>query len=145
MYQVINILDKYAILIDFGYSQGAKVGKKVRILVEGEEIIDNEGEFLGKLNLIKDELEITKVYKKFSLCQKISREKVQKTNDNPFALHSITDILAKQIAMSKKSPEFTEIVKTLPLNIDETQCSNIPYKTNAPIKKGDLVEVLTNY
>ena len=62
MNEVIKILNQFAILIDYGSKDGAVKGDKVRIFVKGKEIYNNKNEFLGTLDIIKDELEITTVY-----------------------------------------------------------------------------------
>ncbi|MEJ6466510.1 hypothetical protein [Fusobacterium ulcerans] len=121
MYKVIKILDDKSIIINYGLKDGARKEKKVRVYLEGEEIIDSGGTNLGRLDLIKDELEIVTPYKNFSLCQKVLTREI-----NPF--------MAFQSA--------SKIKKTESLKISWNEVEKINYETNEPIKIGDLVEIL---
>lgn len=133
MNEVIKILDQFAILIDYGSRDGAIKGDKVRVFIKGKEVYDNKGEFLGTLDIIKDELEIVEVYEYFSVCEKI--ERTSKTIvRNPFEIHKISDLM--------KKTEVETNVKKLPLNVNKEECTNDIFQTNEPIKKGDLVKIL---
>lgn len=132
MNEVIKILNQYAVLIDYGSKDGAVKGDKVRIFVKGNEIYNNKNEFLGTLDIIKDELEITTVYEHFSICEKIKR--TSKTiQRNPFEIQGLS-------ALIKKS-ETTSIEK-MPLNVKKEDFANDIFQTDEPIKKGDLVMIL---
>ncbi len=121
MYKVIKIIDKKTLIINYGLKRGAKKGKKVRIYTEGEEIVDDVGNILGRLDLIKDELEIIVPYDNFSLCQK-----VLVTEINPF------------MSLNTNS----KIIKTGILDVLEEEIEEITYETYEPIKIGDLVKIL---
>ena len=120
MNKIIKILDEKTIIIDYGSSSGAKVGEKVRIYLPGEDIIYNDKNF-GNLNIIKDELEIIRVYSQFSICQKIVE-----IDTNPYKILSL---------------HYTQ-KKIKSLNIKKDDITKIEYETNEPIKIGDLVEIL---
>ena len=69
---VINIMNNKNIIIDYGISQGAKRGQKVRVILEGEKIFNLDNIEIGTLDRIKETLEIVEIYDNFSICQKIS-------------------------------------------------------------------------
>lgn len=121
---VINIIDDKTIIIDFGLYDSAEVGQNVRIIEKGESISNLEGEEIGTLDLIKDELKITEVYENFSLCQKIKETTV---TSPVFALSQIN------LTHTKKT------VQTLNINPDDI--SDIKFPKNSPIKKGDIAEI----
>lgn len=129
MNEVIKILNQFAILIDYGSKDGAVKGDKVRIFVKGKEVYNNKNEFLGTLDIIKDELEITTVYDHFSICEKIKRTS-KITQRNPFEIPTFI----------KKTEKTT--VEKLPLNVKKEDYTNDIFQTNEPIKKGDLVIIL---
>ena len=70
-YKVIDIINKFNIIINYGLNDGAFEGQEVRISTIGDEIFDLDGKSLGNIEIIKDELEIDRVYDNFSLCKKI--------------------------------------------------------------------------
>lgn len=133
MNEVIKILNQFAILIDYGSKDGAEKGDKVQIIIKGKEVYNNKNEFLGTLDIIKDELEITTVYDYFSVCEKIKR--TSKTiQRNPFEIHKFSDLM--------KKTEVETNVEKLPLNVSKKDYTNDIFKTDEPIKKGDLVKIL---
>lgn len=133
-YEVIDIIDKFSILINYGEEQGAKKGDKTRIIIEGREIYDTRENFLGTLDIIKDELEIVTVYNNFSICKKFKK----KTRKNPYEIPDLkTSLLA--IYGRQKEEEYIEVV---PLHVDEKDFTNDKLFTKEPIKKGDLVKVI---
>lgn len=133
MNEVIKILNQFAILIDYGSKDGAVKGDKVRVFVKGKEIYNNKNKFLGTLDIIKDELEITTVYEHFSICEKIKR--TSKTiQRNPFEIYKLSGLM--------KSSETKTDVEKLPLNVNKEDFTNDIFKTDEPIKKGDLVKIL---
>lgn len=134
MSEVIEILSEYAILIDFGYKEGAEKGDKIQIYKKGREVYNSAKEYLGTLDIIKDELEITKVYEHFSVCKKIFR--ISKTAQrNPFEINSFASLIKKMEVIKTRT-------ETLPLNVDKEDCTNEIFETDEPIKKGDLVKIL---
>ena len=120
-YQVINIINKFNIIINYGSNNGAYAGQKIRISTTGDEIFDLDGKSLGNIEIIKEELEITRVYDNFSICKKIKINEV-----NPF----------QPISLVKKEKRAVE------LNVKEEDFSNIKYQDMTPIKKGDNVKIL---
>lgn len=120
-YKVINIIDKFNIIINYGSNDGAYERQKVRISTTGDEILDLDGKFLGNIEIIKEELEITRIYDNFSICKKIRINEI-----NPF----------QPISFVKKERRAVE------LNVKEEDFSNIKYQDTTPIKKGDNVKIL---
>lgn len=120
-YKVINIINKFNIIINYGSNDGAYEGQEVRISTTGDEILDLDGKFLGNIEIIKEELEITRVYDNFSICKKIRINEI-----NPF----------QPISLVKKERRAVE------LNVKEEDFSNIKYQDMTPIKKGDNVKIL---
>lgn len=73
-YRVIEIIDEYSLLINFGRKKGADEGNLVRIISVGPEIIDPiTNESLGTFDKVKAELTIVTAYELFSLCKRIKR------------------------------------------------------------------------
>ena len=120
-YKVINIINKFNIIINYGSNDGAYEGQEVRISTTGDEILDLDGKSLGNIEIIKEELEITRVYDNFSICKKIRINEV-----NPF----------QPISLVKKEKRAVE------LNVREEDFSNIKYQDMTPIQKGDNVKIL---
>jgi hypothetical protein len=120
-YKVINIINKFNIIINYGSNDGAYEGQEVRISTTGDEILDLDGKSLGNIEIIKEELEITRVYDNFSICKKIRINEI-----NPF----------QPISLVKKERRAVE------LNVKEEDFSNIKYQDTTPIKKGDNVKIL---
>ena len=120
-YKVINIINKFNIIINYGSNDGAYEGQEVRISTTGDEILDLDGKSLGNIEIIKEELEITKIYNNFSICKKIKINEV-----NPF----------QPISLVKKE------IRAVELNVKEEDFSNIKYQDITPIKKGDNVKIL---
>lgn len=120
-FQVVNIIDKYTLIINYGAEKGAQNGQKLRIFDEGDEIKDLNGESLGRIDVVKDEVEIVLVYPKFSICKKI--ELVTKN------IYSFVNIETKE-----------EVEKTL--NISTDSISEIKYTSSEPIKIGDYVKII---
>jgi hypothetical protein len=120
-YQVINIINKFNIIINYGSNDGAYEGQEVRISTTGDEILDLDGKPLGNIEIIKEELEITRIYENFSICKKIKIKEI-----NPF----------QPVSLVKKERIAIE------LNVKEEDFSNIKYQDMAPIRKGDSVKIL---
>jgi hypothetical protein len=120
-YKVIDIINKFNIIINYGSNDGAFEGQEIRISTVGDEIFDLDGKSLGNIEIIKDELEITKVYDNFSICKKMIVNEI-----NPF----------QPITLIRKEKKAVE------LNVEEKDFSNIKYLDKSPIKKGDCVKIL---
>lgn len=139
-YEVIDIIDKFSILINYGEEQGAKKGDKTRIVVEGRGIYDTKKNFLGTLDIIKDELEIVTVYNNFSICNKIKK----KARKNPYEIPDLKASLLAIYDRQKKLQEYIEqeYIELVPLHVDEKDFTNDKLFTKEPIKKGDLVKII---
>lgn len=120
-YKVIDIINKFNIIINYGSNDGAFEGQEIRISTVGDEIFDLDGKSLGNIEIIKDELEITKVYDNFYICKKMIVNEI-----NPF----------QPITLIRKEKKAVE------LNVEEKDFSNIKYLDKSPIKKGDCVKIL---
>ena len=87
-YKVINIINKFNIIINYGSNDGAYEGQEVRISTTGDEILDLDGKSLGNIEIIKEELEITKIYDNFSICKKIKINEVNPAGPDPIITES---------------------------------------------------------
>lgn len=67
---VLEILNEYSLLIDYGLEDGAVVGDVLRIYTEGEPVKDLNGVTIGTLDQVKAEVEVSVVYSNFSICKK---------------------------------------------------------------------------
>lgn len=120
-YNVIDIINKYSIVINYGFNSGAEEGEKVRIFTKGKEMFDLNKKSLGHIEMIKDELEIVKVFDFFSICEKI---KIKERN----ILQPMTLIRTERTRVA--------------LNVEEKDFSKVKYRDGAPIKVGDFVKIL---
>ena len=120
-YKVIDIINKFNIIINYVSNDGAFEGQEIRISTVGDEIFDLDGKSLGNIEIIKDELEIDRVYDNFSICKKMIVNEI-----NPF----------QPITLIRKEKKAVE------LNVEEKDFSNIKYLDISPIKKGDSVKIL---
>lgn len=116
-FKVIKILDDYAIVITNDYF--FRLGDKVKIYSEGDELKDREGNSYGKLKLTKDILTVIVCENNYAICKKIITEKKNR----------LLPILAQ---MSENVETETEI------NVDKSQVEKTIYETSEPIKLGDL-------
>ncbi len=122
--RVIEILDEYSIIINYGRSNGASENDEVRVIAKGPEVIDpNTGDSLGTLDSIKATLSLVTVYEHFSVCKKIQ--------------FKTTNILMSPLS------QFQTTTKTAkPLNINKDEMSNKKAPEDKVIKVGDIVEIL---
>lgn len=123
-YKVIEIVDNTRILINYGRNDGASVDQPVRVYSKGREVRDPEtNKSLGNWNIIKDELTITEVFNKFSVCMK----KIKVTTSILYPLENA----------------FTSThTRNEELNVDATQITNNVNPSSSPIQAGDLIEIL---
>ncbi|VFB17232.1 Uncharacterised protein [Urinicoccus massiliensis] len=111
-YAVIKILNEQEILINYGILDKAKRGDKLRIIEPGPDIII-DGHFYGKLDAIKEYIEVTTAYDQFSICKKIVRK--QSYALSPLSMLKTTysyenmNVDATQIDKDLKVPEITPI------------------------------------
>lgn len=122
-YRIIEIMDRYHLIINYGFADGAEKGDKVRIFERGEEVIDPlDNSVLGTLDIIKAELQITQVYEKLSICENILSKTI-----------NILDPLANLMKSSSTNVE---------LNVEMSQITGRKIPNNVPIKVGDIVMIL---
>lgn len=123
MYHVVEIIDGYTVLINYGIQDGAKKDQQVRIYTPGETVKDPiTGTSLGTLDIVKADLTIITAYPQFSLCQKIGFN----------ALPALSPLATLVRQMS-----------TEPLSVDRNEISNRKIPKAAPIKIGDPVMVIS--
>lgn len=69
-FKVIKIIDDTTLIINAGSKNNIEVGDIIEIHGKSESIYDPEtNEDLGKIDIIKDSLKITKVYEKMCVCE----------------------------------------------------------------------------
>lgn len=123
-YKVVEIINEYSILINYGSLNGAEKGDEIRVIAIGPEITDPiTEENLGTMDLIKSNMTIVTVYEKFSLCQNI-KESVVNSLLNPLS----------QLQITKRE-------KTS-LNVDEKDITHRELPNDTTIRPGDIVEIL---
>lgn len=131
---VIRILNEYEIIIDVGKKQGIVEDDKFVVYNEGEEILDLEGNSLGKLELVKANVEVIKVQDNYSIC---SAYKIKKINEltglGALAGLNTINMLAGYETKTEK--------KRVPLNVDEEDFEDTITSGHGQIKKGDLVKL----
>lgn len=120
-YNVIDIINKYSIVINYGFNSGAEEGEKIRIFTKGKEMFDLNKKSLGHIEMIKDELEIVKVFDFFSICEKI---KIKERN------------------ILQPMPLIRTERTRVELNVEEKDFSKVEYRDSTPIKVGDFVKIL---
>ena len=120
-YNVIDIINKYSIVINYGFNSGAEEGEKIRIFTKGKEMFDLNKKSLGHIEMIKDELEIVKVFDFFSICEKI---KIKERN------------------ILQPMPLIRTERTRVELNVEEKDFSKVKYRDSTPIKVGDFVKIL---
>ena len=120
-YNVIDIINKYSIVIKYGFNSGAEEGEKIRIFTKGKEMFDLNKKSLGHIEMIKDELEIVKVFDFFSICEKI---KIKERN------------------ILQPMPLIRTERTRVELNVEEKDFSKVKYRDSTSIKVGDFVKIL---
>lgn len=120
-YNVIDIINKYSIVINYGFNSGAEEGEKIRIFTKGKEMFDLNKKSLGHIEMIKDELEIVKVFDFFSICEKI---KIKERN------------------ILQPMPLIRTERTRVELNVEEKDFSKVKYRDSTSIKVGDFVKIL---
>lgn len=142
-FRVIKIIDEYSLVINGGLSDDISRGDEIEIFLEGEEILDpfNDNNNLGTLDFIKDRLEVTEVYPKFSVCKKIATEKINKPSALQKAL-SVSAVSAVSAISGISSLYGTTETKTTvqKINIDKNEITG---RTTGEkiIKIGDIARI----
>ena len=129
--KVIAIPDKFKIIINYGFDDDqlfekfAKIGQKIEVYTPGIPLMDpSTGESLGTFDPVIQTLEITSVYPKFSIAQKIV-----KRTENP---------MSRTISPMLKEKTTTKAVE---LNVDPDQVMGIP-KAKDYISIGDPIKFI---
>ena len=124
-YHVAAILDSYHVIIAAGSNYDLSVGTKIEIFVEGDEILDPiSGESLGRINMVKETLEIVQIDQKYSICQKI----VEEERTIPGPLSSIGSLAR----MGDRTVTERRVVQ---MNVDETNMLESAIKLPSERKK----------
>jgi len=131
--KVLRIIDRYRIVIDLG-ARDVKKGDTLLVYALGDEITNDKGESLGKLEIAKAEVEVEHVQPKFSTCVSPGRtETVTEMGPDPgsplYVLSSLGSIYGRQtlsriVTRERRNP--------LPL-------AEIPEGIDRKIRVGDLV------
>lgn len=121
---VVEIIDEYSLLIDYGAEKGAVDGEKVRVIEVGPEVIHPKTkQKLGTLDSIKSELEIVDIYQHFSVCRKVVSETY--------------NVLINPFSQFEKERSWIE-----KLNVDANEISHKSPPKDTTIAVGDLVQIL---
>lgn len=123
-YRIIEIMDEYSIIINYGRKDGAKENESVRIYAIGPEVKDpTTGTVLGTLDAIKARLSIITVYDHFSICRKVETK-------------------VSNVLMSPMSQFQTTTKMAVRLNVRKEDISSKQPPQDDEIKVGDLVKIV---
>lgn len=125
--KVLEIPDRYSVIVDYGLNDGAAVGDTLRIYKKGLPVRNANGTIIGTLDEVKEEVKVTVPYENFSICQKEKKISIP-------ALTPLADILAS--VSSHTQVELEE------LNVDVSEISNRVIPTPSPVQVGDKVMLL---
>jgi hypothetical protein len=89
-------------------------------------ILINDDKILGTLDLVKETLEVTIPYEKFSVCEKVKR-----------TTYSVLSPLTNMASGFERKE-----VHSVKLAVNESQISNLKFPEIEPIQVGDIVEVV---
>ncbi|WOI91364.1 hypothetical protein RYQ61_00430 [Streptococcus intermedius] len=120
--KVIQIIDKYTLIIDRGLKHHIINGQRVQVIEPGPEIKDLNGEVLGVYDFVKAELTITEVYENYSIAKSLCE--VENT------------LLSKSVA-KMFGQENQKVETEMPIN--ESQVTPMA-PTNPNISLGDAVK-----
>lgn len=121
-YKIIKIIGEKEILVNYGIRNGAEIGDKLRIIVKGPEVTFDDQSF-GTLDAVKEYIEVTTPYERFSVCKKIRR--------------------ISRSVFSPLSEMQTTSIRSEPMDIDKEQIdSSLARPKVGPIQVGDIVEKL---
>lgn len=135
-FKVIKIIDEYSIVINGGIEEDVSKGDKIEVYLEGDDIFNPDtNEKLGTLDYIKETLQVTEVYRKFSVCEKIIKKEVFQPSAFATAMRSFAASTTNQLAGTKQ----TEISRGK-INIDSEQITG--RKTgDKTIRIGDIARI----
>lgn len=119
-FKVIEIIDNFTILVNYGTKNNAKKGDNIKIFEKGEDVIDPDSkEIIGTLDIFKDTVSVYAAYENFSICKKIE--------------NIYSSILSPLASLGKATDD-----SSIEINVDPNDFTNKKYHTDAPIKVGDL-------
>lgn len=122
VYNVIEIIDEYTLIINYGFENRAKKGDFLRIYSIGEVVKDATGKELGTIDNIKETVQVVTPYPRFSICKKISNTELE-------ILNPLSNLLINRMTAKK-------------LNVNEQQITNRVISEIEPINVGDCATVL---
>lgn len=87
-YGIAALIDEYTLVINAGKEERIKVGQKIKILSKHHtDILDPfTGEKLGNLHHIKDEVRVSEVHRKFSICKSERKNEISKMQMSLFGI-----------------------------------------------------------
>lgn len=122
-YKVIEIIDEYSLIVNYGFNNNAEIGDELRIYAEGGPVIDPQTkEVLGTLDIIKDTVRVVVPYENFSICKK------QATIEVPI-LNPLSEMMRRKTTTQK-------------IDVDLSEASNRQITPKSPIQVGDSVLLL---
>lgn len=141
-FRVIKIIDEYSLVINGGLSDDISLGDEIEIYLEGDVITDpfNEYEELGTLDYVKEKLEVTEVYSKFSVCKKFKQEKIYQPSSLQKALSSAALNLSSISSISSLAGSTETKITVEKINVDQTKMSGRKTGDNI-IGIGDLARL----
>lgn len=120
--KVIQIIDKYTLIIDRGSKHHITNGQRIKVIERGPEIKDLNGEVLGIYDFVKAELTITEVYENYSIAKN---------------LHEVESYLLSRSASKIFGQENQKVETEMPIN--ESQVTPMA-PVNPNISLGDAVK-----
>ncbi len=124
---IVRILDDQRLVINLGMEQGVSVGDHFFIYEEGDEISDPQtGESLGRLELLKAEVEAVHVQEKITLVSPLKKDQPQKQT-----------VLSATLAQVYQSDTVGADKQRGHLNVRQNQITGL-YQAS-PITVGDAV------
>ncbi|NRG47485.1 hypothetical protein HRF87_22420 [Bacillus sp. CRN 9] len=127
-FKVVKILDEYTVVINAGTNYNIKVNDEFQILdKKGSEVRDPEtDEIIGRLDLIKANVNVTEVQEKMCICSSPHTVKVN------IPLISGLDTLSSGLGFSEREK----------LNVELTQVTGGLRRSNAKVRIGDTVRLI---
>ena len=134
--KILKIIDTYNVVVSLGSGDGVKENTLFQVYSIGTEIIDNDGESYGTLDIIKATLKPVAIYQKMTLCT--NNEFIKKTLKKPNPASS----LARIMDMPNMNPYiFEEVEQVVPLVVHEADYS-VNFKEKKIIYVNDPVKIL---
>lgn len=129
--KVVKLLDHKHIVINLGFEKGLEIGDEFQIGKNLSDITDPDtGENLGHLIQPIETLEVTEVYPKFSILQKI--ERMRNGGSIPSALSSISALTMSESLYGKVTKQTRDI------KLNESQIDTVNNELSEEISLGDI-------